>query len=136
VIDQLDAGDALLVTRLDRLARSTRDLLNTLAAITAKKADFRSLAEPWADTGTNTGRFMLAVLGDLADVERDLIRTRTAEGRSRAKARGQPMGRPPSLTPTQQKEATRRRAQGATLQELADSYDRSISTMRRATRAA
>ena len=77
---------------------------------------------------------MLPVLGGLADVERDLIRTRTAEGRSRAKARGQPMGRSPSLTPVQQKEATRRRARGATLQELADSYDRSISTMRRATR--
>jgi DNA invertase Pin-like site-specific DNA recombinase len=76
---------------------------------------------------------MLAVLGGLADVERDLIRTRTAEGRSRAKAQGAHMGR---LTPAQQKEATRRRAQGATLQELADSYDRSISTMRRATRAA
>jgi DNA invertase Pin-like site-specific DNA recombinase len=64
------------------------------------------------------------------------IRTRTAEGRSRAKARGKHMGRPPSLTPAQQNEASRRRAQGATLQELADSYDRSISTMRRATRAA
>jgi DNA invertase Pin-like site-specific DNA recombinase len=79
---------------------------------------------------------MLAVLGGLADVERDLIRTRTAEGRNRAKLRGKHMGRPPSLTSAQQKEATRRRAQGATLQELADSYDRSISTMRRATRAA
>ena len=79
---------------------------------------------------------MLAVLGGLADVERDLIRTRTAEGRSRAKAQGKAMGRPPSLTPAQQKEATRRRARGATLQELADSYDRSIATMRRATRAA
>jgi DNA invertase Pin-like site-specific DNA recombinase len=73
---------------------------------------------------------MIAVLGGLADVERDLIRTRTAEGRSRALARGQPMGR------AQQKEATRRRAQGATLQELADSYDRSIATMRHATRPA
>ena len=92
------------------------------------------MAEPWADTGTSTGRLMLAVLGGLADVERDLIRTRTAEGRSRAKAQGKPMGRPPSLTPAQQKEATRRRAQGATLQELADSYDRSIVTMRRVTR--
>src|SRR5215813_4079836 len=71
---------------------------------------------------------MLAVLGGLADVERDLIRTRTAEGRSRAKLNGKHMGRPPSLTPGQEKEATRRRAQGATLRELADSYDR-ISTM-------
>src|SRR3954467_12914413 len=59
-------------------------------------AQFRSLAEPWADTGTSTGRLMLAVLGGLADVERDLIRTRTAEGRSRAKAQGKAMGRPPS----------------------------------------
>jgi DNA invertase Pin-like site-specific DNA recombinase len=98
------------------------------------KAQFRSLAEPWADTGTSTGRCMLAVLGGLADVERDLIRTRTAEGRSRAKAQGKHMGRPPSLTPAQQKEATRRRAQGATLQELAHSYDVGISTIRRATR--
>jgi DNA invertase Pin-like site-specific DNA recombinase len=124
------------VTRIDRLARSTFDLFGIVKRIADAKAQFRSLAEPWADTGTSTGRLMLAVLGGLADVERDLIRTRTAEGRSRAKARGQPMGRPRSLTPAQQKEATRRRAQGATLQELADSYDRSISTMRRATRAA
>ena len=97
------------------------------------EAQFRSLAGPCVDTGTSTGRLMLAVLGGLADVERDLIRTRTAEVRSRAKAQGKHMGRPPSLTPTQQKEATRRRAQGATLRELADSYDRSTSTMRRAT---
>jgi DNA invertase Pin-like site-specific DNA recombinase len=78
---------------------------------------------------------MIAVLGGLADVERDLIRARTAEGRNRAKAQGKAMGRPPSWrTSAQQKEATRRRAQGATLQELADSYDRSIPTMRRLTR--
>jgi hypothetical protein len=94
------------------------------------KAQFRSLAEPWADTCTSTGRLMLAVLGGLTDVERDLIRTRTAEGRNRAKLRGKHMGRP-----AQQEEATRRRAQGATLPELADSYDRSISTMRRARRS-
>src|SRR5215472_1881201 len=95
------------------------------------KAQFRSLAEPWADTGTSTGRLMLAVLGGLADVERDLIRTRTAEGRSRAKAQGKHMGRPPSLTPSQQKEATRRRAQGATLEELARSYNVSRATISR-----
>ena len=76
------------------------------------------LGERWADTGTGSGRLMLAVLGGLADVERDLIRTRTAEGRSRAKVRGKHMA-PPSLTPAQQKEAIRRRARGATLQELA-----------------
>ena len=74
---------------------------------------------------------MLAVLGGLADVERDLIRTRTAEGRSRATARGQHMGRPPSLTPQQQAEARQRRAEGATLKELARSYDVSPATISR-----
>ena len=77
---------------------------------------------------------MLAVLGGLADVERDLIRIRTAEGRSRAKERGQPMGRPPSLNTGTAERG--HQTPCATLQELADSYDRSISTMRRATRAA
>ena len=99
------------------------------------KAQFRSLAEPWADTGTSTGRLMLAVLGGLADVERDLIRTRTAEGRSRAKAQGKHIGRPPTLSPAQRKEATQRRSRGATIQELAHSYNVGISTIRRATRA-
>src|ERR1700758_5061454 len=93
--------------------------------------ELRSLAEPWADTGSRTGRLMLAVLGGLADVERDLIRTRTAEGRSRAKAQGKAMGRPPSLTPEQKREAIRRRAQGETLAELARSYNVSRATISR-----
>ena len=82
-----------MVTRLDRLARSTRDLLNTLAAITDRKAGFRSLGDTWADTTTSHGRLMLTVLGGLAEFERDLIRARTGEGRERAKARGVKMGR-------------------------------------------
>jgi DNA invertase Pin-like site-specific DNA recombinase len=123
------------VTRIDRLARSTFDLFGIVKRIVDAKAQFRSLAEPWADTGTSTGRLMLAVLGGLADVERDLIRTRTAEGRNRAKLQGKPMGRPPTLT-SQRKEAIRRRAHGATLQELAKSYNVGISTIRRVTRAA
>jgi DNA invertase Pin-like site-specific DNA recombinase len=135
MLRRLAPGDVVTVTRIDRLARSTFDLFGIVKRIVDAKAQFRSLAEPWADSTSSTGRLMLAVLGGLADVERDLIRTRTAEGRSRAKAQGKRMGRPPSLTPAQQKEATRRRTQGATLQELADSYDRSIATMRRATRA-
>jgi DNA invertase Pin-like site-specific DNA recombinase len=136
MLAKLASGDEVTVTRIDRLARSTFDLFGIVKRIVDANAQFRSLAEPWADTGTSTGRLMLAVLGGLADVERDLIRTSTAEGRSRAKAQGKAMGRPPSLTAAQQKEATKRRAQGATLQELADSYDRSIATMRRVTRAA
>jgi DNA invertase Pin-like site-specific DNA recombinase len=131
MLGKLAAGDVVTVTRIDRLARSTFDLFAIVKRIADAKAQFRSLAEPWADTGTSTGRSMLAVLGGLADVERDLIRTRTAEGRSRAKAQGKHMGRPPSLTPAQQKEAIRRREQGATLDELARSYNVSRATISR-----
>src|SRR5436305_12854976 len=98
MLKALTPGDVVTVTRIDRLARSTFDLFGIVKRIVDAKAQFRSLAEPWADTGTSTGRLMLPVLGGLADVERDLIRTRTAEGRSRAKAQGAHMSRPPSLT--------------------------------------
>src|SRR5215831_3789259 len=96
MLKRLTPDDVVIVTRIDRLARSTLDLFGIVERIVNAKAQFRSLAEPWADTGTRTGHLMLAVLGGLADVERDLIRTRTAEGRSRAKAQGKHMGRPPS----------------------------------------
>src|SRR3954449_3322320 len=131
MLGKLGPGDVVTVTRIDRLARSTFDLFAIVKQIVDAKAQFQSLAEPWADTGTSTGRLMLAVLGGLADVERDLIRTRTAEGRSRAQKRGQHMGRPPKLTAAQKTEARRRRAEGATLAELARSYDVSKSTISR-----
>ena len=124
-------GDVVTVTRIDRLARSTFDLFAIVKRIVDAGGQFRSLAEPWADTATSTGRLMIAVLGGLADVERDLIRTRTAEGRSRAKARGQHMGRPSALTLPQQNEARGRRAAGATLAELAASYNVSKATISR-----
>jgi len=123
MLKALTPGDVATVTRIDRLARSTFDLFAIVKQIVDAKAQFRSLAKPWADTGTSTGRLMIAVLGGLADVGRDLIRTRTAEGRNRMKAGGQHMGRPPKFTPQQQKEARRRRAEGATLKELATSYN-------------
>src|SRR3954447_14203512 len=129
----LARGDIVTVTRIDRLARSTFDLFAIVKRIVDAGGQFRSLAEPWADTGTSTGRLMIAVLGGLADVERDLIRTRTAEGRSRATKRGQRMGRKPKLTEAQQTEARRRRAQGATLAELARSYHVGKSTISRLT---
>ena len=123
MLGKLAPGDVATMTRIDRLARSTFDLFAIVKQIVDAKAQFRSLAEPWADTGTSTGRLMIAVLGGLADVECDLIRTRTAEGRSRAQKRGQHMGRAPKLTLEQKAETRRRRAQGATLAELARRYD-------------
>jgi DNA invertase Pin-like site-specific DNA recombinase len=132
VLDQLDAGDVLLVTRLDRLARSTRDLLNILATIAEMKAGFRSLGDPWADTTTSHGRLMLTVLGGLAEFERDLIRARTSEGRARAVANGVRLGRKPTLTPHQQREAIKRVNAGKeTLGEIARSYNVSRWTISR-----
>src|ERR1700720_3318548 len=133
LLDQLEAGDVLTVTRLDRLARSTRDLLNTLAAITAKKAGFRSLGDTWADTTTSHGRLMLTVFGGLADFEHDPTRAPTGEAGAGAVARGQKMGRPPKLTPHQQKEAIKRRDQGETLAEIGRSYNVSAATISRLT---
>src|SRR6202047_5052730 len=131
LLKAITPGDMVTVTRIDRLARSTFDLFAIVKQIVDAGGQFRSLAEPWADTATSIGRLMIAVLGGLADVERDLIRTRTAEGRSRAKARGQHMGRPPALTPQQQDEARRHRDEGATLKELAQIYNVGLATISR-----
>jgi DNA invertase Pin-like site-specific DNA recombinase len=131
LIAGLEKGDVLVVTRLDRLARSTRDLLNTLGAVSEKGAGFRSLRDVWADTTTPHGRLMLTVLGGLAEFERELIRTRTGEGRERAKARGVIMGRRPKLTPHQRREAVARREGGETLSDIGRSYNVSHSTISR-----
>jgi len=131
VLSQLTEGDVLSVTRLDRLARSTRDLLNTLATIAGKGAGFRSLNDTWADTTTPHGRLMLTVLGGLAEFERELIRARTGEGRERAKARGVKMGRRPKLTDHQKREALKRRDAGEPMREIARTYNVSHSTISR-----
>jgi DNA invertase Pin-like site-specific DNA recombinase len=129
---QLGKGDVLTVTRLDRLARSTRDLLNTLDTIAKAGAGFRSLGDAWADTTSAHGRLMLTILGGLAEFERELIHARTSEGRARAKAQGVKMGRPPKLTPHQIKEAIRRRDKGEeTLGEIGRSYNVSGWTIAR-----
>ena len=130
-LDQLAAGDVLMVTRLDRLARSTRDLLNTLATITDRKAGFRSLGDAWADTTTSHGRLMVTVLGGLAEFERDLIRARTGEGRARAN--GKSLGRPFKMTKHQRQEALARREKGELLTEIARSYNVSAATISRLT---
>jgi DNA invertase Pin-like site-specific DNA recombinase len=131
-VKALAKGDVLLVTRLDRLARSTRDLLNTLDTIAKAGAGFRSLGDTWADTTTAHGRLMLTVLGGLAEFERELIRARTSDGRERAKARGVHMGRPPALNRHQREDALQALDQGtATQADLARRYNVSQSTISR-----
>lgn len=112
-------GDTLLVTRLDRLARSTLQLLTVLDQLNRAGALFRSLSDAWADTTTPHGRLMLAVLGGLAEFERDLIKSRTSEGRRRAVARGVKMGPKFKLTPVQRRFVAQERAKGESVRHLA-----------------
>jgi DNA invertase Pin-like site-specific DNA recombinase len=130
-ISALGQDDTLVVTKLDRLARSTRDLLNTLDAVGKAGAAFKSLGDSWADTTTPHGRLMLTVLGGLAEFERHLILARTSEGRQRAQQRGVKFGRKAKLTAHQQQEALARRANGEALVDIARSYAVSHSTISR-----
>lgn len=136
LLREVRPGDIVVVTRLDRLARSTRDLLNILAELSEKGAGFRSLGDVWADTTTPHGRLMLTLLGGIAEFERELIRIRTAEGRARAKAMGVRMGRPAKLTQAQACEALSLVKAGARLDEVARSYNVSGSTISRLERIA
>jgi DNA invertase Pin-like site-specific DNA recombinase len=124
-------GDCLIVTRLDRLARSTRDLLNVLDAVAKAGAGFRSLADPMIDTTSPHGKLILAVLGALAEFERSMILSRTSEGRTRAKARGVRFGRKPKLSQFQITEALARREAGEALADIGRSYGVSHSTISR-----
>ena len=130
-IDALGVGDVLLVTRLDRLARSTRDLLNVLAMVSDRNAGFRSLADPMIDTTSPHGKLILAVLGALAEFERSMILARTSEGRKRAQDRGVRFGRKPKLSAFQVSEALSRRANGESLVDIGRSYGVSHSTISR-----
>jgi DNA invertase Pin-like site-specific DNA recombinase len=127
----IGSGDVLMVTRLDRLARSTRDLLNMIAALTERGAGFKSLKDAWADTTSPHGRLMLTVLGGLAEFERELIRARTGEGRKRAKASGAKFGRPAALTPQERQEAIQKLAQGEAQADVARTFSVSQATISR-----
>ncbi len=121
-----------ILRAIPQSARSGSSFSRFVKKIIDAGAQFLSLAEPWADTSTSTGRLMIAVLGGLADVERDLIRTRTGEGRVRAKARSQHMGRPSKMTSVQKQEARRRRKDGESVADLARSYGVSPAAIYRA----
>jgi DNA invertase Pin-like site-specific DNA recombinase len=97
LLRRLEAGDVPMVTRLDGLARSTRDLLNILHMLGERSIGFKALADAWADTTTAHGRLLVTMLAGIAEFERELIRARTGEGRKRAQARGVKFGRPPKL---------------------------------------
>jgi DNA invertase Pin-like site-specific DNA recombinase len=127
----LAVGDVLIVTRLDRLARSTRDLLNIIDAVAKAGATFKSIHDIWADTTTPHGKLMLTILGGLAEFERSLILARTADGVKRAKERGVKFGRPTALTAYQRQEARQRLEAGESQSDIARTFGVSQATISR-----
>jgi DNA invertase Pin-like site-specific DNA recombinase len=135
MLKALAPGDTIVVTRLDRLARSTLDLLHTVDVITKAEAGFRSLVDAWADTTTPHGKLMLTVLGGLAEFERRLIMSRTQAGIQRAKERGVTFGRPSKLNPKQRRLIAQRKAAGETAAALAREFEVGEATVWRALNA-
>jgi DNA invertase Pin-like site-specific DNA recombinase len=127
----LKAGDVVLVTKIDRLGRSTRDLLNLIGDMRKAGANFKSLGDEMLDTTSANGELIFTILAAISTYERRLINSRTGEGRERAMANGVKFGRKPKLTPHQRAEAIKRRAAGETLADIAKSYAVDISTISR-----
>lgn len=131
MLRSLQPGDVVTVTAIDRLARSVFDLFATMKRIEEAGAVFRSLREPWADTSTATGRMMVAVMGSMGEVEREIIYTRTQEGRARAKANGVKLGRKPKLNLEQRRQVMAKLAEGEAPADLARTYGVSWHTITR-----
>jgi DNA invertase Pin-like site-specific DNA recombinase len=131
LMGSLKARDIVLVTKLDRLGRSTRELLDLIERIGKAGAAFRSLGDPLWDTSSSQGRLLSTLLAAIAEFERELIRERTGEGRKRAMASGVKFGRKRKLSDYQRAEAIKRRASGETLASIARSYAVDISMISR-----
>ena len=131
MLDQIRAGDTIAVWKLDRLARSTRDLLETMETIQQIGAKFQSLSEPWADTTTHAGKMIMTIFAGIAEFERGLIRERTSAGREAARKRGVRFGRPRKLTPEQENLARRLVSEGKAVQELAAAFKVHAATIYR-----
>jgi len=131
LLEQLRAGDTVVVWRLDRLARSTRDLLEIVEQIHQAEAAFQSLTEPWADTTSTVGKFIMTVFAGLAEFERDLIRERTRAGRDAARRRGVRFGRPPKLQRDQRVLARRLLNEGQAVQQVAQIFGVHVATIYR-----
>jgi DNA invertase Pin-like site-specific DNA recombinase len=127
----LQAGDVVVVTKLDRLGRSTRELLDLIERIGKAGASFRSIGDPLWDTGSSQGPLLSTMLAAIAEFERELIRERTGEGRRRAMGAGVKFGRKPKLSDFQRQEAIKRRAAGERLADIAKSYAVDISMISR-----
>jgi DNA invertase Pin-like site-specific DNA recombinase len=131
MLDQIRAGDTIVVWKLDRLARSTRDLLESMDTIRQAGGKFQSLSEPWADTTTPAGKMIMTIFAGIAEFERGLIRERTGAGREAARKRGVRFGRPRKLTPEQENLARRLVSEGKAIRELAVAFKVHAATIYR-----
>ena len=128
----LKHGDVVTVVKLDRLARSSRDLQNILHELQEIGCGFVSLGESWCDTTTDVGRLVMTIMGGIAEFERNLIRKRCEEGIQRAKRKGTKFGRPTALDPSQRRRVAERYTAGETMAELAREYECGEATIWRA----
>jgi DNA invertase Pin-like site-specific DNA recombinase len=135
MLDQLRKGDVVVVSKLDRLARSTRGLLEIVENIRAAGARFQSLGEPWADTTSHAGKMIMTVFAGIAEFERDLIRERTGAGRKAAKIRGVRFGRPKKLNAEQEKLVLRLLTEGKSTKAVAQTFDVHPATIYRLSQA-
>src|ERR1700730_9794728 len=131
MLDQLREGDVVTVWKLDRLARSTRNLLEIVETISNAGARFQSISEPWADTTTHAGKMIMTIFAGIAEFERDLIRERTGAGRAEAKRRGVRFGRPKKMNEEQLKLAQRLVLEGKSASDIARTFKVHAATIYR-----
>lgn len=131
LLEQLREGDIIIVTRLDRIARSTQHLLELMEAIKDTGAKFQSLSEPWIDTTSHAGKLIMTIFGGIAEFEKDLIRDRTSAGRKSAKKRGVVFGRPRKLSESQKTLVHRLLREGKSVKQIADTFEVHESTIYR-----
>lgn len=135
MLDIVDAGDIVIVWRLDRLARSTKMLLEITDQIMSAGAKFSSLSEPWADTTSPAGKMIMTFFAGMAEFEKDLIRDRTGLGRKAAKERGVKFGRPSKMSEAQMKAAKRLLRDGQSIRQVADTFNIHYTTLYRLLRS-
>ena len=135
MLDQIRAGDTIVVWKLDRLARSTRALLETMEAIRESGGKFKSLSEPWADTTSHAGKMIMTIFAGIAEFERDLIRERTGAGREAARKRGVRFGRPRKLSLDQEQLARRLVSEGKSVSDIARTFSVHVATIYRLAQA-
>lgn len=131
MLQQIRKDDVLIIWRLDRLARSTKTLLETVETLQECGASFKSLQEPWADTTSASGKLVMTFFAGLSEFERDLIRDRTDVGRKAALQRGVKFGRPIKMTQEQLKQARKLLKQGESIRYVADIFGVHFTTLYR-----